>query len=141
MGSVVFAILPIDFTSNMERLHSSNLWRPVTNSLKFLIAFPIVYHPLNGIRFMKGLRSFFVHHSYFSEMVSAENAYGFIQRYDTNEDIFVHGSFIVRFSVYTRERHPVLSKQQEVEFDVVRVRRGLETHCVSGLGGRPIIRF
>uniref|UniRef100_A0A914HZF2 Cold-shock (CSD) domain-containing protein n=1 Tax=Globodera rostochiensis TaxID=31243 RepID=A0A914HZF2_GLORO len=28
-----------------------------------------------------------------------------------------------------------------VEFDVVRVRRGLETHCVSGLGGRPIIRF
>uniref|UniRef100_A0A914HKZ3 CSD domain-containing protein n=1 Tax=Globodera rostochiensis TaxID=31243 RepID=A0A914HKZ3_GLORO len=72
---------------------------------------------------------------------SAENAYGFIQRYDTNEDIFVHGSFIVRFSVYTRGRHPVLSNQQEVEFDVVRVRRGLEAHCVSGPGGRLVGRF
>uniref|UniRef100_A0A183C244 Succinate dehydrogenase cytochrome b560 subunit, mitochondrial n=1 Tax=Globodera pallida TaxID=36090 RepID=A0A183C244_GLOPA len=52
MGGVAFAILPVDFTSIMERLHSLNLWRPVTNSLKFLIAFPIVYHTLNGIRFM-----------------------------------------------------------------------------------------
>uniref|UniRef100_A0A183CP45 CSD_1 domain-containing protein n=1 Tax=Globodera pallida TaxID=36090 RepID=A0A183CP45_GLOPA len=72
---------------------------------------------------------------------SPDNAYGFIQRYDTNEDIFVHGSFVVRFSVYTRGRHPVLSNQQEVEFDVVRVRRGLEAHCVSGPGGRLVGRF
>uniref|UniRef100_A0A183C251 CSD_1 domain-containing protein n=1 Tax=Globodera pallida TaxID=36090 RepID=A0A183C251_GLOPA len=72
---------------------------------------------------------------------SADNAYGFIQRYDTNEDIFVHGSFVVRFSVYTRGRHPVLSNQQEVEFDVVKVRRGLEAHCVSGPGGRLVGRF
>ncbi|KAL3104838.1 hypothetical protein niasHT_024037 [Heterodera trifolii] len=52
VGVFVFGICSVDFTSFAERLNSWNLWRPVTNSVKFVIAFPLVYHILNGIRFM-----------------------------------------------------------------------------------------
>ncbi|KAL3101154.1 hypothetical protein niasHS_001614 [Heterodera schachtii] len=72
---------------------------------------------------------------------SPEDAYGFIHRYDVDEDIFVHGSSIVRFNIRNKNQHPVLSIQQEVEFDVIKVRKGLEARCVSGPGGRLVGRF
>jgi len=52
VGGVGFWVLPLDFTTFVEFLRSLNLPCAITAAFKFIIAFPIAFHTLNGIRFM-----------------------------------------------------------------------------------------
>ncbi|PAV86777.1 hypothetical protein WR25_05428 [Diploscapter pachys] len=52
VGGLGFAFLPFDFTTFIEFVHSLNLPCVITATFKFIIAFPIVFHTLNGIRFI-----------------------------------------------------------------------------------------
>lgn len=82
---------------------------------------------------------------------SIRTGYGFIRRGDTEADIFVHASSIVRS--YTRL--PLILTEDQmvwircspigincvlfyVEFDVVKGPKGLEATCVSGPNGKAI---
>ncbi|CAB3401572.1 unnamed protein product [Caenorhabditis bovis] len=51
-GGVGFALLPIDFTTFVDYIRSWNLPCAVTAVFKYIIAFPIIFHTLNGIRFI-----------------------------------------------------------------------------------------
>ena len=63
---------------------------------------------------------------------SVRKGFGFIRRDDNDEDIFFHGSSIVR---QTRAAL-MLAENQKVEFDVVKGIKGLlEAACVSGPNG------
>lgn len=53
LGGVGFAVLPIDFTTFVEFLRGLNLPFIIYDTLKFIVAFPIVFHTLNGIRFIR----------------------------------------------------------------------------------------
>lgn len=59
VGGVGFAVLPVDFTTFIEYLRAMNLPCAVTGVFKFIIAFPIVFHTLNGIRFMVSIHFIF----------------------------------------------------------------------------------
>uniref|UniRef100_A0A7E4ZZL8 Succinate dehydrogenase cytochrome b560 subunit, mitochondrial n=1 Tax=Panagrellus redivivus TaxID=6233 RepID=A0A7E4ZZL8_PANRE len=52
VGGVGFAVLPIDFTTFIDFVRSLNIPCAVTAVFKFIIAFPICFHTLNGIRFL-----------------------------------------------------------------------------------------
>ncbi|CAI4231178.1 unnamed protein product [Auanema sp. JU1783] len=52
VGGVGFAVLPIDFTTFVEFVRGLGLPCAVTAVFKFIIAFPIIFHTLNGIRFL-----------------------------------------------------------------------------------------
>uniref|UniRef100_A0A914UT73 Succinate dehydrogenase cytochrome b560 subunit, mitochondrial n=1 Tax=Plectus sambesii TaxID=2011161 RepID=A0A914UT73_9BILA len=52
IGSVGFMVLPLDFTAFIEFVRSLGLPGVVTSAFKFIIAFPMVFHFLNGIRFL-----------------------------------------------------------------------------------------
>ncbi|CAJ0962717.1 unnamed protein product, partial [Mesorhabditis belari] len=51
-GSVGFAVAPFNFTQFIDYIRGWNLPAFVTGTFKWIIAFPIVYHSLNGIRHM-----------------------------------------------------------------------------------------
>lgn len=52
VGGIGFAVLPFDFTAFVDFIRSWNLPCAVTAVFKYIIAFPIIFHTLNGIRFL-----------------------------------------------------------------------------------------
>ena len=62
--------------------------------------------------------------------------YGFIIWSDTNRDVFVHKTAIVRNN--PNQAVSSLGEGESVEFDVVLAKRGLEASNVSGLDGAPV---
>ncbi|VDO54980.1 unnamed protein product [Haemonchus placei] len=52
IGGVGFALAPFNFTQFVDYIRSWHIPPVVTSVFKFVIAFPIVFHTLNGIRFI-----------------------------------------------------------------------------------------
>ncbi|EFO25660.1 hypothetical protein LOAG_02826 [Loa loa] len=52
IGGVGFALLPLNFTTFIDFIRGLGLPWVVTDMFKFVIAYPIVFHSLNGIRFI-----------------------------------------------------------------------------------------
>lgn len=52
VGSVGFMALPLDFPAFIDFVRHLGLPSVVLSAFKFIIAFPIVFHSLNGIRFL-----------------------------------------------------------------------------------------
>ncbi|WKY02437.1 hypothetical protein Q1695_016024 [Nippostrongylus brasiliensis] len=52
VGGVGFAAMPFNFTQFVDYIRSWNIPPIITSAFKFIIAFPIVFHTLNGIRFI-----------------------------------------------------------------------------------------
>ncbi|KAK5971963.1 hypothetical protein GCK32_003119 [Trichostrongylus colubriformis] len=51
-GGVGFALLPWNFTQFVDYIRSWNIPPVITSVFKFIIAYPIIFHTLNGIRFL-----------------------------------------------------------------------------------------
>uniref|UniRef100_A0A1I8E9Z9 Succinate dehydrogenase cytochrome b560 subunit, mitochondrial n=2 Tax=Wuchereria bancrofti TaxID=6293 RepID=A0A1I8E9Z9_WUCBA len=52
IGGVGFALLPLNFTTFIDFIRGLGLPWIITDIFKFIIAYPIAFHSLNGIRFI-----------------------------------------------------------------------------------------
>ncbi|KAM3723077.1 Succinate dehydrogenase cytochrome b560 subunit [Dirofilaria immitis] len=52
IGGIGFALLPLNFTTFIDFIRGLGLPWVITDAFKFIIAYPIVFHSLNGIRFI-----------------------------------------------------------------------------------------
>ncbi len=52
IGSAGFMLLPLDFPMFIDFIRHLGLPGVVTSTFKFIIALPIVFHSLNGLRFL-----------------------------------------------------------------------------------------
>ncbi|CAJ0596884.1 unnamed protein product [Cylicocyclus nassatus] len=51
-GGIGFAVLPWNFTQFVNYIRSWHIHPIITSVFKFIIAFPIIFHTINGLRFM-----------------------------------------------------------------------------------------
>ena len=68
---------------------------------------------------------------------NVKSGYGFVCRDDTQEDVFLHQSSIVRNNPLKYKKS--VGQDERVEFDVVQGDKGNEAANVSGINGQPVV--
>ncbi|VDL85364.1 unnamed protein product [Schistocephalus solidus] len=112
LSVVAFLLYSILFRCQQSRLHSVNSVFQLYPELTFLV------------EKVTGTVKWF----------SITRRYGFIQRDDNQEDVFVHRTAITA----SKQRFPSLKTGEPVEFSVVQTTGGINAASVTGPGGKPV---